>query len=543
MARSWRPARPGVSWATAVAVVVVAAAVPTVSVVLTTAATGSCLVAAAGDIAEEGGDQQQTADVVQSLNPVAVLTLGDNAYPDGSAHDFATYYDPTWGRFKAVTKPAVGNHEYDTPGAKGYFDYFGVPPYYSYDLCGWHLYSLNREISGSDRDAELAWLRADLAAHAGRPMLAVWHEPRWSSGTTHGSDSGAADLWGAVVAGGVRVVLSGHEHLYERFAELDADGHPHPGGTREFVVGEGGAGLYPFGGPQEGSERRVQGQHGVIALTLRPDGYDWRLVQVGGTVADEGSQQLAAGAAAGSAPGAGSTMPASTVLTPAPSEGALPTTSEGAPPAPSEGAPPTTSEGAPPATSRAAEPSSRGVPSATAPPPSVSAPAAGGSSLSYWWLRASQAAYVEDTQPDHNFGSGPDLLIDAVAPARPLAFLRFDLSAVPAGASVARGRLYLRATSDLAQPVDVYTAPSTWSQQTLTWTNRPLFWPHWVGRIPAARAGDWVSLDVSRVLRAGSPVSLALTTRRPGLAVGRFASDETATPPTLYLALAGTPTR
>jgi hypothetical protein len=536
----------------AVAAVVVAATVPTVSAALTSAGSGDCTIAAAGDIAESGGDQQQTAGVVQSLNPDAVLTLGDNAYPSGSSSDFASYYDPSWGRFASITKPAVGNHEYETAGAQGYFDYFKVAPYYSYDLCGWHLYSLNREIAGSERDAELSWLRADLAAHAGQPMLAVWHEPRWSSGTTHGSDEGAADLWNAVVAGGARVVLTGHEHLYERFAELDADGRRHPGGTREFVVGEGGTNnLYAFGAPLDTSEKQVQGQHGVLAMTLRPDGYDWRLVQVGGAIADQGTQQFAGAAT----PGASSAP----VLAPAPPGSASPSASAAPPPEASSPPAPSPPAPSPPAPSPPAPSPPAPSPPAPSPPapspPAPSPPAPPVSSLlpqpgpvNYWWLRASQAASVQGTAPDRNFGTAPELLAGTPAPGRSMAFLRFDLSVVPAGASVVHGLLYLRATTDLLQPVDVYTAPSTWSQGTLTWANRPAFWPEWVGRIPPARAGEWVSLDVSGLLHAGTPVSLVLTTAsQPGYTAtppasesARFASDETSTPPTLYLSLTGT---
>jgi len=454
-----------------------------------------CTVAAAGDIAEAGGDQEATAGVVASLDPTAVLTLGDNAYDSGSASEFRTYYDPSWGRFKAITHPAVGNHEYQTPGAAGYLDYFGVQPYYAYDVCGWHAYSLNREISGAERDAELAWLRADLAAHRGVPMLAVWHEPRWTSGTKHGSDGGAADLWEAVVAGGVRVVLNGHEHSYERFAELDAQGRPAPGGTREFIVGEGGGGdLSAFGDPLAASQARISGAHGVLSLTLRPDGYDWRLVQVGGTVADQGSQALA-----------------------------------GSVPAPSPSAP----SASPPASSPSA-------PSASPPPSSPSAPSASApATVRYWWLAASQAAYVRGTEPAAGFGALPDLQVDGTDGARYLAFVGFDLGTFPAGVAPVSGRLYLHASTDLPGPVDVYAAPSTWSQATLTWATQPVFTPRRLGQVGPARAGDWVGVDVGPELRAGQQVSFVLTASTAGRSVARFDADGTASPPTLYLGTTG----
>jgi acid phosphatase type 7 len=256
----------------------------------------ACTIAAAGDIAESGGGQAATAAIVKSLNPTAVLTLGDNAYPNGSSSDYASYYDPTWGAFKAITKPAPGNHEYYTPGGTGYLTYFGVKPYYAYDLCGWRMYALNKELSGAARTAEIAWYKSDLAANAGRKMLAVWHEPRWTSGTKHGSDSGAQDLWAASVAGGVDVVLSDHEPFYERLGPMDAAGRPAANGTREFVVGEGGNdGLSSFGTPLPSSEKRISGHQGVLFMSIRSGGYDFELHQIGGAVADRGSVSLGAG--------------------------------------------------------------------------------------------------------------------------------------------------------------------------------------------------------------------------------------------------------
>jgi Calcineurin-like phosphoesterase len=519
-------------WAVAVAAVVLAASVPSVTAVLA-ASTEVCTIAAAGDIAQAGGDQERTAQLVESLHPNAVLTLGDNAYPDGSAEDYRTHYDPSWGRFKAITRPAPGNHEYRTPGGKGYLDYFGVPAYYSYDVCGWHAYALNRELSGAEREAQLAWLKDDLARHRGQPLLAAWHEPRWTTGDKNGADEGAGDLWEAVVAGGVRVVLNGHEHSYERFAEMDAGGRPSPGGTREFIAGEGGASLSGFGpSPLAASEVRRSGTHGVLSLTLRPDGYDWRYVQVGGTVADSGSQSFAGAAVTAAA------LPPGDSPTPAASSPAWTARGPGMPPPLPTTAPSSPTMSSPAASPLATAPSTT---ASTAPSTRPAPPVAGG--VSYWWLPASQGAYVKGTEPARGFGADPDLVVDAVDRARHVTFLTFDLSVVPGGATPASGRLYLHATTDIARPVDVYAAPSGWAEQTLTWQSQPAFTPRLVGRIAPARAGQWVSLDVSAALAAGGPVSFALTGSDAGRSDARFASDETGTPPTLYLGLRGVTAR
>ncbi len=251
----------------------------------------------AGDIAScSYDDDEATAKLLDSI-PGVVFTAGDDAYPFGTPGQFARCYAPTWGRHKARTRPSPGNHDYDTPGGAGYYDYFGAvagPPgqgYYSYDVAGWHIISLNSNISMRAGSAEEQWLRADLAAHPVRCTLAYWHHPRFSSGTTHGSFPATRPLWQALYDAHADVVVTGHEHQYERFApQTPAGARDTARGIREFVVGTGGAHLYPFGPPMANSEVRDNTTHGVIKLTLRADGYDWEFVPVaGGSFRDAGS--------------------------------------------------------------------------------------------------------------------------------------------------------------------------------------------------------------------------------------------------------------
>ncbi len=87
------------------------------------------VVAAAGDLCSTATDCAPSAAVADTVDPARVLMLGDNAYPNGSASDYASFYNPNWGRFKTKTSPVPGNHEYQTANATGYFGYFtGVPP-------------------------------------------------------------------------------------------------------------------------------------------------------------------------------------------------------------------------------------------------------------------------------------------------------------------------------------------------------------------------------------------------------------------------------
>ena len=252
------------------------------------------VVVAAGDIAEAGGHQQLTSDRVLELDPDRVLLLGDNQYRNGALTEFRRFYGPTWGRFKARTRPVPGNHEYETPRAAGYFKYFGRAArpkgrsYYSFDLGGWHLIALN---SGGDHgpgSAQERWLRADLVATAKRCILAYWHFPRFSSGAHQGNWGSVGTFWNDLYDARADVVLSAHEHSYERFARQTPWAKANRQGIRQFVVGTGGADLLGFGARKPNSQRRIGDAHGVLELVLHPASYEWRFVSESGTVLDNG---------------------------------------------------------------------------------------------------------------------------------------------------------------------------------------------------------------------------------------------------------------
>ena len=262
-------------------------------------------IVAAGDIACDPAhnvgtpkdcDQAATADEIGQLNPTAVLTLGDNQYEDGTLAAFQAVFDKTWGAYKSIMHPAIGNHEYLTKGATGYFTYFGVPAYYSYDLGAWHMIALDSECSaggvggcqaGSPQER---WLLADLAAHPSTCTLVYWHEPRFSSGE-HQDATRMSTIWADLVAAHVSVVLAGHNHDYERFVPLNASGAPDPTGVTEFVVGTGGKNHYGFTvAPLTGEVIRNDTSFGVISMTLGPTSYSWKFVPAPGyTFTDSGS--------------------------------------------------------------------------------------------------------------------------------------------------------------------------------------------------------------------------------------------------------------
>ena len=264
--------------------------------------TGAPVVVAAGDIAICYGSRgdEATSRLLSDIGGT-VLTLGDNAYEDGTPEEFADCYDPTWGRYKDRTRPSPGNHDYHSEGAEGYFGYFGEAAgepgkgYYSYDLGAWHIVALNSNceyVGGCGAgSAQVRWLTNDLRRNRTVCTLAYFHHPLFSSGEQHGGTPEVKPLWETLYEAGADVVLSAHEHNCERFAPQDADGGADPErGIREFVVGTGGKSHYEIVDPIANSEIHNDDTYGVLKLTLRPKGYDWRFVPVeGARFTDSGS--------------------------------------------------------------------------------------------------------------------------------------------------------------------------------------------------------------------------------------------------------------
>jgi acid phosphatase type 7 len=256
------------------------------------AAEEPAILVGAGDIADciDLSGAEATAKLLEQI-PGTVMAVGDLAYPDGSKKNF-TCYEKTWGRVKARTRPAPGNHEFHAAGAMPYFDYFGAAAgprdgYYSYELGTWHILALNSEckdIGGCDAGSrEVRWLRADLAAHPAACTLAYFHKPLFSSGSAHGNDPEMKPLWQALYDANAEVVINGHDHNYERFAPQNPDGGSDPArGIREFVVGTGGKSHRPMALLKPNSESQNADTFGVLKLTLRAGAYDWEFIPEAG---------------------------------------------------------------------------------------------------------------------------------------------------------------------------------------------------------------------------------------------------------------------
>jgi hypothetical protein len=251
----------------------------------------------AGDIASCDSDQAEATAKLLDKIAGTVFTAGDNAYPNGSEQQFSQCYHRSWGRHRERTRPSPGNHDYDTDKAAPYFKYFGANAgpsglgYYSYKLGAWHILSLNSNTkAGNWGTAQERWLIQELAFDKSACRLAYWHHPLFSSSTTHGNQVHMRRLFKILNAYGTDVVLAGHDHIYERFAPQNAEGRAEPYGIRHFVVGTGGEKLYDLGPARPNSEARNTTDHGVLKLTLLPQGYDWEFVPVtGGKFHDSGS--------------------------------------------------------------------------------------------------------------------------------------------------------------------------------------------------------------------------------------------------------------
>ena len=422
----------------------------------TSAAITDPVIVAAGDIACGTGTtaglpcrQAATAALIRTIAPAAVLPLGDNQYENATLADFNTYYGPTWGIYKAITRPAAGNHEYQTAGASGYFDYFngvGVQAgpagdrskgYYSFNVEAWHLVALNSNCAsiggcgaGSPQEQ---WLRADLAANPAACTLAYWHHPRFSSGAA-GNNSAMQPIWQALYDYGADLVLEGHDHEFERFGPQTATGALDLArGIRSFVVGTGGKDLRAFSTIRANSELRDNSSFGVLKLTLHAESYDWQFVPVpGAPLADAGT------AACQVAPPPPPPPPTQTTLT----------------------------------------------------------------------IPAGADAYVFRNSPTQAFGSATTLLVDASPAAR--TYLKFPVAGIGTKAVVsAKLQLYAVDPSNSGGRLHRVTTTS-WGENTITWSNAPAYSATVIGSIGSVVVNTWYEIDVKSQISSDGTVSFAL---------------------------------
>ena len=261
---------------------------------------GDTVMIGAGDIAAcDVETDDATAKLLDRFSAATVFTVGDNAYPSGTLDEYERCYAPNWGRHKARTRPVAGNHEYKDGKGEGYFAYWGAAAgtpgegWYSFDEGAWHVVVLNSNcaaVGGCSADSpQVKWLEGDLAASRARCTMAIWHHPRWGSGRP---DPSVQTFWDVLYTHDADLVISAHDHFYERTAPVNPLGEPDAArGIRQIIAGTGGRSLYEFEKPAPATtEVRDAKTYGVLALGLSPTGYTWAFVPAaGGTFTDRGT--------------------------------------------------------------------------------------------------------------------------------------------------------------------------------------------------------------------------------------------------------------
>jgi hypothetical protein len=222
-----------------------------------------------------------------------ILFAGDLAYDSGTLDEFRRCFDPTFGRFRSRSWAVPGNHEYVIAGATGFFTYFGERAgptrtgYYSLNLAGWQVLMLNSMAPMGRNSPQYMFVQNELANSQARCTLAVWHHPFDSSGP-NGPNPIQRDLWDLLYTRNADLVVSAHDHLYERHAPQNASQQSDAvRGIRLFISGGGGAPPYQRARAARNSELMIS-THGFLRLKLDPALYEWEFVGANGSVFDRG---------------------------------------------------------------------------------------------------------------------------------------------------------------------------------------------------------------------------------------------------------------
>jgi len=250
----------------------------------------------AGDISVCGniGDDK-TAAILDRFDGT-IAAFGDISNGHGMPDEYEGCF--AWGRYKNRIMPAAGNHDYIAPDAYGYYSYFGSRAgdpskgYYSYNLGKWHVIVLNsncEKVGGCDMGSgQGKWLKEDLAMNPSACTLAYFHHPPFSS---EGDNDFSYPLWKELHESGADLVLTGHEHSYERFHPLDGGGKRDDSGMQLIIVGTGGAPMRREGATSPLAAVRNTSDWGVIKLILNPESYSWEFIPVdGASFTDSGTR-------------------------------------------------------------------------------------------------------------------------------------------------------------------------------------------------------------------------------------------------------------
>ena len=230
-----------------------------------------------GDFGQAGQPEADVAALVNSWNPDFVITTGDNNYMLGQAatidanigqyyHQYIYPYTGSYGSGATTNNfyPTLGNHDWLTTVGqlpKPYLDYFSLPGnerYYEFTRGPLHFFVVDSDSSEPDgitsNSIQGQWLQSALATSTSAWNVVFLHHSPYSSGI-HGSNT---TLQWPFQAWGADIVLSGHDHTYER---LSINGLPY------IVNGLGGMQtLYNFNTPVAGSQVRYNANHGALLV-------------------------------------------------------------------------------------------------------------------------------------------------------------------------------------------------------------------------------------------------------------------------------------
>ncbi len=451
---------------------------------------------AAGDGASGENNATNVVNLISSWKPNLLLYLGD-VYEKGSVAEFYNWFgtnNQNFSKFRAITDPTIGNHEYTNGPPTGYFDYWNnIPNYYSFTTGGWHFVSLNANsqyVGTSATSAQYKWLAQDLAANSTACTIVYWHQPIFNIGAEKAQTS-MLPIWALLVQDKVDIVLNGHDHDYQRWVPLNASGTPDPtNGITEFVVGSSGHGIQTF----KSTDSRVAKSYdsktspaplGALRLKLYSDHASYNYINTSGTVLDSGTINCKNVGA--STPTPGPTFTPTATLTPTPLHTATPTRT----PTPSRT--PITSS------TPTATPARTSTPTSTA--------TQSGTSIT---LTPLADAYVNSSSPSSNYGTNTSLRVDASPTVH--SYLKFNVQGL--GGAPSRATLRLFATSTSTTGVNINGVSNTgWVETSITYSNAPAIDGPLAGSSGAIKtAHTFISIDVTSLVKGNGTISLAVTT-------------------------------
>jgi hypothetical protein len=469
------------------------------------------VVVAAGDGASGEANALNVTNLIGSWNPNMFLYLGD-VYEDGTVSEFYNWYGSGsnyYGRFKSITNPTIGNHEYIGKSAAGYFDYWNnVPNYYSYDAGGWHFVSLNTNSQFNQvavGKTQYNWLSSDLTANASKCTIVYFHQPVYSVGP-QGSTASLAAIWSLMAQKGVTIVLTGHDHDYQRWTALDGSGNPSPTGITQFVAGTGGHGIQNF---VTTDSRMVKGvgtsPAGLGALRLQLSGTtaNFQFINIAGTTMDSGT---IACNKSGGGPTPTSTPTNTPTATPTTGPTATPTNAPTATPTSGPTATPTNT----PVATTGPTPTPTNTPAPTATPTNTPTPTPTGAASGSLTFTPVADSYVNSGSTSSNYGTSTALRTDGSPDLH--SYIKFDVAGLPGPVKTATLRIFANSTSTTG--VDVHgVADTTWGETTITYANAPAMASTVTGSSgPIPTASTWISIDVTSLINGNGTFSLGVAT-------------------------------